>query len=223
MNMKKTLLIIGCILATSQTFSQDRKGFIGIGFGSATPLGDFASTSGNYDKAGYASAGASFNFNFHYKLNEWGGLSISSIGAANGMAVDKAFPNAIGGVSVDKPSSASCFLIGGYLKKESFPLYGKIQIGYGSVKTAELSDATSTLKQSDATYGLAYGIGLGALFTLSDRWAITAAIDYIACNATPSGVYAVSKTTGAHSSGSTTFSYGQTYISSQIGIGYMFK
>jgi opacity protein-like surface antigen len=227
--MKKTLLIMACILVSAQVFSQDRKGFIGISLGGAIPVGAFSESSGTYNTAGYATTGASFNINFNYRLNDWIGLSISSVGAANSINAEKLISSNISAsglsYSIDKASSMSCFLIGGMIKKQSFPLYGKIQIGYGSVKTAELtlSDFTTsaTFKQSDPAYGFAYNLGVGALFSLSNRWALTASIDYVSCLGKPS-ITLVDNSTGDKSY-SPTFDYGQNYIGAQIGIGYMFQ
>lgn len=228
--MKKVSLLLTFIIITFYSFSQDRSGFVGIGLGSGIPVGAFAASSGSYNNAGYATNGFSFNINFNYKLNDWFGLSISDIGAANGMSADKLVSSVYPGNSgisstVNKPSSVGCFLIGGYVKKHDFPLYGKVLIGYGNVRTADitLSDNTgkATIQQSEATYGFAYSVGAGALFPLSDRWALTISLDFVSCLATPS-VIAVDNTTGARSV-SPTFGYGQSFINSQIGIGYMFK
>lgn len=228
--MKKTLLSISLLIVTLSSFSQERKAFIGLGFGGAIPLGAFSETSGSYNTAGYAKTGASFNLNFHYKLNDMFGLAISSTGAANNMDVDKFItsisPNSGISGTVNKVSSVGCFLIGGYIKKSSFPLYAKVQIGYGNVQTAEvtLADNTSsiTLKQSDKTYGFAYNIGVGAFLPLGNRFAFTASIDYTSCLAKPS-VTVINTYTNTTLSSSPTFDYGQNYISTQIGIGYMFN
>ena len=227
--MKKIFLFVTLFIMTFHSFSQDRKGFIGIGLGSAIPTGAFAASSGSYNTAGYASTGLSFNLNFQYKLNDWFGLCLTSFDAANSMNADKLIASTITGSSitttVDKVSSASCFLIGGYVKKHDFPLYGKIQIGYGSVKTAAitLSDNTgsASILQSDATYGFAYSIGTGGFFTLSNRWALTLALDYVSCLAKPN-VIAFDHTSLTQSV-SPTFDYGQNFICFQVGIGYMFK
>jgi hypothetical protein len=87
------------------------------------------------------------------------GICVTSIGMANDMDAGKLLPSVAPGsnlsAKININSSAGCFLIGGYIKESSFPIYAKVQLGYGSVKNAEIivSDNTGyfTVKQSEDT------------------------------------------------------------------------
>lgn len=223
--MKRIFFICTLFALATQANAQSRNDYIGISFGSANPLGGFAATNNSYDKAGFATGGASFNINYMHRFDDLFSLAISSFGASNGISTSK-FMAVTGAdaMTVNKTSSASCLLIGGVIKTRDFPLYGKIQIGFGTVQTADLtiydnSGDVGYYQQSDPAFGFAYDIGVGGMLPLSSRWALTASVDYIGCTGKPSIVYS-DNINGPYTTGA--FSYGQSFICAQVGIGYMF-
>jgi hypothetical protein len=228
--MKKTILLILSTIATSSVFSEERNGFIGVSLGLSSPFGDFANTNNKYGKVGYATLGANFNINFNYRLNDWFGLSISCLGSANGVNSDKIItsPTVNYRVTINKPSTIGCFLIGAFVKKNSFPIFGKAQIGYSLVKTADITITQNNLpfyhmydSELGSNYGFAFCLGTGAIFNIGKRVACNISVDYLNSLAKPN--YTLVDDYFQQILGSSQVDYYHHYINTQIGIGYTFN
>ncbi len=222
--MKQTAFILVLSILTMQGFAQPTADYLGIGFGFGTPVGAFAATnSDNYDKAGFANTGGTFNINYVHKFNEWFGLAASTFSASNGVKTGRLLD--VSGenyVDVRSNSNASSLLVGGYFKQSDFPIYAKAMIGFGAVQTAGMrfydNSGEVTFEQSDPTFGFAYSVGVGAFFPIAYRWALTASVDFVSIIAKPS----VTVIDNGNVYQGPTFSYNQNFINGQVGIGYMF-
>ncbi len=211
--------------------SQNRKAFIGIGAGAGIPTGAFAATNDTYNKSGYANTGFCINLTSYYTLNNWFGLCATASFATNGMNGDQfvkqmyALSSSSRNSRIDKFSQNGCLLAGGYVKKTDFPVYAKAQIGYGFMRTAEITiynqSGSVTLLQSDATFCFVYSIGAGALFRLSSRWGLTIGADIVHSLAKPD--FTILDTQTNLRVTSPEFDYGQNLMTAHIGMGYFFK
>jgi len=235
--MKKLLLSLLLLLVSVYSYSQERKMLIGFSYGAANPIGKGTFTMDDYGySVGFAKPGYSFNVNFHYRLNNWFGLSASLIKTSNDINTanlgEITFPGHYAseiGQKVNKPTSNGCLLIGAFIKKSGFPLYGKIQVGYGFVQAADVTfvlkdnngTPTGFTMQSDAPFGFAYSAGIGAIFPVYKKLALTISVDFVSCLATPNVVLMNERT--AAPVGFNTYDYSSYSINSQLGIAYMFK
>lgn len=188
--MKKIITTLLLFVATI-TFSQE-KGYLGIEFGSSTPMSDFGDDNFNNDESGFAKQGTYIGLTGTYRIKEQWGLAYNLRYQTNPLDVDKIsnyfmseFPTYSNVVS-----SNSWTISGGMLGLySSIPLFAnvswdsKIMIGFLTAKNpylkVELTDGTNEIKfeQKEAktsafTFGLSTGIKvditskLGILFNI---------------------------------------------------------
>jgi hypothetical protein len=226
---KNYYLVLLLVAATSLTcFAQktaDRKGYIGLSFGISAPLGSYGSASGDYESNGYARGGSYLNLaQFNYQINQIIGVNACWFGVANPIDVDKIQKPSGATVSSDKPAGMGGLLAGITLKKDNFPIFGRVSIGYAGVRSGEITmrsgGASAVIQQSDMTIGLGYMFGAGALFQLGSRFGMMMSIDYLGTTAKAEKIKVTSGST-VITSGNQTFSPSALVL--QLGVGYMFK
>jgi len=225
--MKRISILLVLTIISAQSFGQWRNDYLGIGIGAAVPVGAFGATNSNYyNKAGYATTGASFNVNYYHRFDDWFGLAVSSFSASNSVNTGRLLDvTQYAGMDVNRYSNANCLLVGGILKKRDFPLYAKAQIGIGEVQTAEFrfydygGYEQQAFLQSDPAFGFAYSLGVGGLFPLRHGWALTLSADYVSCLAKPT---VTTLDNGGVEYNNPALSYGQNFVNLQVGLGYTF-
>lgn len=186
------------LLITTAGYSQD-KGYIGLTFGAANPIGDYHSTDIDNDDAGLAKTGLFYDLSFAYKFGGSFGLTAVLRGQANPVNADEfasqvedEFASVFGpGLSVkaeSDPWSCGLFMAGGYgsfglTDKLSFE--SRILIGLMSATapemTATVTDGIDSYweKQSAVTStGFAFGVGAGLKFDVGNRICLLANLDY---------------------------------------------
>jgi len=175
----------------NNAFSQkEKRGIIGVSLGSATPLGEFASTDSNSDEAGFAKTGAFFGIDFNYLLSKSVGIAATLRGRSNTVDEDALiteFTNSSGvsgWVVNTEPWSAAGLLGGLYV---AFPVGKKTEfcakglIGFMNCKSATISVSNSGVnaKTASATSSsFAYLISGGFQFNLTNSLALSLNLEY---------------------------------------------
>ncbi|MBK9148518.1 MAG: outer membrane beta-barrel protein [Flavobacteriales bacterium] len=176
------------------------KGYLGLGFGVASPLGEFRSTEGK--SAGYASDGAAFQLEFGYLLGKHFGVAAMVRGTGNATS-DKAltadFNNSLGGLDLKVEPGlwvTGSLLVGGmgaFPLNEKWSFTSRLLVGFASVSSPTLKvstgDGNLLVKQEE---GLAsaptYMLALGFKVDLSERFCLLVGVDYQGMDADFSGV-----------------------------------
>lgn len=188
--MKKIITTLLLFMATI-TFSQE-KGYLGVEFGSSTPMSDFGDDDFNNDESGFAKQGTYIGLTGTYSIKEQWGLAYNLRYQTNPLDNKKIsdyfageFPNFANTVSSNS-WTISGSMIGLY---SSIPLFAnvswenKIMIGFLTAKNpylkVELTDGTNDIKfeqkeakTSSFTFGLSTGLKvditskLGVLFNI---------------------------------------------------------
>ena len=199
--MKKTLLttlvtIVTISLAFSQT--EDRKGYIGISIGGASPLGNFASVNPNNDKAGYATGGGVFDVTFAYRLGKHLGLTAVLHGQSNGYD-SQTVVNQIGNANPGWQSQVDSHdgwslggIMGGIMgswpmsEKGNFLIEPRVMAGFLSTTSpklrADFTDGTDSgwlqYEDDDASVFAVMG-GAGLRWNVSQKIGLLFNVDYL--------------------------------------------
>tara|TARA_B100001142_G_scaffold317436_1_gene358374 strand:+ start:607 stop:1311 length:705 start_codon:yes stop_codon:yes gene_type:complete len=191
--MKKTFFTISLILLTITGFTQDRKGYIGISFGSSFPTGDFAAIDG--EGAGYAERGLNMSLvNFCYKFNENIGIAAAWHGIVNPVDVQEMVEDmwatnptlswglettawSIGGLSggilISSPYNNldfDCKALIGFAQAISPQLDITISDGFTAISARQDALESNT--------SLSFSFGGGVRYHISEKWALNLNLDY---------------------------------------------
>src|SRR5690606_1448615 len=198
--MKKIVFsLIALLIIVSQSYAQEKKGYIGISLGPSIPMGDLSSKDADNDAAGWANTGAIFDISFAYKLGGGNfGLTALLRGQANStdaQALADELANQYPGINWTVESGGwgiGGLMFGGF---GSFPLSDKssfdtrAMIGFLSASSPELTvtgtgpGGTAWIKQgSTAASSFAYLLGAGFKFDVGRKLYLLTNIDYLGSN-----------------------------------------
>jgi len=198
--MKKIVFsLIALLTIVSQSYAQEKKGYIGISLGPSIPMGNLSSKDADNDAAGWANTGAIFDISFAYKLGGGNfGLTALLRGQANStdaQALADEFANQYPGINWTVESGGwgiGGLMFGGF---GSFPLSDKssfdtrAMIGFLSASSPELTvtgtgpGGTAWIKQgSTAASSFAYLLGAGFKFDVGRKLYLLTNIDYLGSN-----------------------------------------
>jgi hypothetical protein len=225
----KTIMALALVASPFIIRAQDEpKGYLGLGFGVASPLGEFRSTEG--ERAGYASDGAAIQLEFGYLLSKRFGVAAIVRGtgnATNDKALKSDFNNSLGGLDLKVEPGlwvTGSLLVGGmgdFPLNEKWSFTTRLLVGFAGVSSPTLKvstrDGNLLAKQEE---GLAsaptYMLAMGFKVNLSDRFCLLAGVDYQGLNADFSSV----KIDGPLGPGTTSFKQPISIASLGVTAGY---
>lgn len=225
----KTIMALALVASPFIIRAQNEpKGYLGLGFGVASPLGEFRSTEG--ERAGYASDGAAFQLEFGYRLGKHFGVAAMVRGtgnATNDKALKADFSNGLGGLDLKVEPGlwvTGSVLVGGmgaFPLNEKWSFTTRLLVGFASVSSPTLKvstrDGNLLAKQEE---GLAsaptYMLALGFKVDLSERFCLFAGVDYQGLDADFNAV----KIDGPLGPGTTSFTQPVSIASLGVTAGY---
>lgn len=200
--MKKVIFsLVALLTISSQSYAQDKKGYIGISIGPSIPTGDLASKDADNEAAGWANTGAIFDISFAYKLGE-GNFGITALLRVQANPTDnQALVDEIANQNPDPGINWTIesdgwgiggFMFGGF---GSFPISEKASfdtramIGFLSASSPEITvtgtgpGGTAWIKQGSTTAAsFAYLIGAGFKFDIGSKLYLLTNLDYLGSN-----------------------------------------
>lgn len=177
-------------LLTLSVHCQEQPGFIGLGVGLASPMGNFRSTDADNKEAGLATEGVAFDLNFGYRMGKTFGVTAVVRGTGNATS-DKAAANSYTlqpgqEIKVEPGTWVTAGLYVGGLAvvpmNERWAFTARATVGYASVTSPVLKIGTRDgylfyKRESAVTGAPAYMLGVGLKGDLGKRLCVLVNLD----------------------------------------------
>lgn len=219
-------------LLTLSVHCQEQPGFIGLGVGLASPMGNFRSTDADNKEAGLATEGVAFDLNFGYRMGKTFGVTAVFRGTGNATS-DKAVANNYAlqpgqEIKVEPGTWVTAGLYVGGLAvvqmNERWAFTARATVGYASVTSPVLKIGTRDgylfyKRESAVTGAPAYMLGVGLKGDMGKKLCLLVNLDLQGMQADFDEVKTDDPVTGP---GKVSYSQSIALVTFAAGLGYRF-